>query len=361
MSLFRSSVRPPAILSDEAVARYLASIRNEIDPDPAFRRRLRGVVVNQFVAARELGVTYIGERFQPVKTMGRLGRAVLYASFALGVGVTGVMAASESSVPGDVLYALKRAIEDARLEVLPPAYHDQLVAYEINERVTELATLVDRGDEARVAELATAIATEYEIVSSGDPTASTAATRHQELLATVIARLPADARVAVTAALDATAGPGASGAGAANGGGSAADPSTGGGSAGSGGTGGSGTGGEPGTAGGDGGEPGTGGGNGSQPGSGDGGQPPSGGQPANPGEPANGGQPGNPGQPATGDQPAEGDEPPDESPGGGGTGNGSGTGGQPGDGGGDHAGPAGAERDGPEPTPVQKPDKKPRP
>ena len=209
MSLFRSSVRPPAIYSDEAVARYLAALRGEIDPDPAFRRRLRGVVVNQFVVARERGGrAVVADRFSPARTMGRLGRAVLYASFALGVSVTGVMAASDVAVPGDVLYPLKRAIEDARMEVLPEQFHAALESYEVSERLGELATLVERGDDAHVAELAIEITTEYHVVpASADGGGGSAA---GATLASLIDQLPEQAQDAVTAALDAAANRGGS-------------------------------------------------------------------------------------------------------------------------------------------------------
>ena len=53
MSLFRASMRPPPIASDAALRRYLEIVRAEIEPDPLFRRRLRGLVTNQFVAIRE--------------------------------------------------------------------------------------------------------------------------------------------------------------------------------------------------------------------------------------------------------------------------------------------------------------------
>jgi hypothetical protein len=212
VSLFRSSLRPPAIVSDEAVARYLASIRAELDPDPAFKRRLRGVVVNRFVAARELGVRALGEGLEPTKAMGRLGRAVLYASFAIGVGVTGAMAASEAAVPGDVLYPLKRAIEDARLQVLPDDFHDVLIAHELTERLSELALLVDRGDDVRVAGLATEIAAQLEPPRADDPSRTAAAIEeNRALLATLIGRLPDEAQLAVTAALSTAVDLGASG------------------------------------------------------------------------------------------------------------------------------------------------------
>ena len=200
MSLFRSSVRPPAVMSDEAVERYLSVLRAHVDPDPAFRRRLRGVVLNQFVAMRESSAAGLVPR-----TMGRLGRSVLYASFALGVSVTGVMAASEIAVPGDVLYPLKRAIEDLRVDVLPPHFEDELVIYELNERLAEIAVLVEREDKARVEALADEVVTDYasviaEAAVDGDPL-----DRRTEVLTSLLARMPADARAAIDRALAAPA------------------------------------------------------------------------------------------------------------------------------------------------------------
>ena len=53
MSLFKGSLRPPAVLSDEAIERHLTVLHAEVEIDPLFRRRLRGQVVNRYVAARE--------------------------------------------------------------------------------------------------------------------------------------------------------------------------------------------------------------------------------------------------------------------------------------------------------------------
>lgn len=198
MSLFRSTVRPPAVLSDEAVERYLAAVRAHVDPDPAFRRRLRGVVLNQYVATREAGRAGLMPR-----AMGRLGRSVLYASFALGVSVTGVMAASEIAVPGDVLYPLKRAIEDLRVEVLPEQFENELVLYELNERFSELAVLVERNDEARVETLAAEVATDYASVISEVPGDGEPLTRRTEIITALMAQLPDEARVAIARAITA--------------------------------------------------------------------------------------------------------------------------------------------------------------
>ena len=116
MSLFTNPIRPAPIASDAAVRRYIEAIRRQIEPDPLYRRRLRGEVVNRFVAQKR-GITLTGPR-QPSR-MGTLGRACLYASFALAVSVTGVMAASDAAIPGDVLYPLKLRLEKVRLDGAP--------------------------------------------------------------------------------------------------------------------------------------------------------------------------------------------------------------------------------------------------
>jgi len=186
------------VLSDEAVERYLAAVRAHVDPDPAFRRRLRGVVLNQYVAAREAGRAGLVPR-----AMGRLGRSVLYASFALGVSVTGVMAASEIAVPGDVLYPLKRAIEDLRVEVLPEQFENELVLYELNERFSELVVLVERDDEARIETLAAELAADYGAVLAEAGPDGEPLDRRDHALASLMAQLPDEARVAIARAITA--------------------------------------------------------------------------------------------------------------------------------------------------------------
>lgn len=204
MSLFNSSIRPSAVLSDEAIERYVASIRAEIDPDPHFRRRLRGIVVNRFVATRE-GLAPAA----PIRAMGRLGRACLYASFVLGLSVTSVMAASESAIPGDLLYPLKRQIEVMRLEVLPAAYHPTLLAHDLSERISELDALVERGDWARAEALAPVVADDIErLVAAG---ASLAPLDPQlSVLEDLVARLPEQARGAITHAIEVSSASGSS-------------------------------------------------------------------------------------------------------------------------------------------------------
>jgi hypothetical protein len=228
MSLFRDSLRPPAIFSDEAVERYLAAIRAELGPDPHFRRRLRGQVLNRYVAARE----GIGDAPTAGRSMGRLGRAVLYASFTLAFSVTGVMAASQEALPGELLYPLKRQVEELRVQVLPAHLHDDLATYALAERIHELEELAERGDWDRVIVLAETIEQDYLALADALETDTGQLDRHIVVLNRLLETLPATAWMAVADVLDgvpgigqasdghpirgATGGPGAAGAGSGN-------------------------------------------------------------------------------------------------------------------------------------------------
>jgi hypothetical protein len=198
MSLFRDSLRPPAIFSDEAVERYLAAIRAELGPDPHFRGRLRGQVLNRYVAARE----GIGDAPTAARTMGRLGRAVLYASFTLAFSVTGVMAASQEALPGELLYPLKRQVEELRFQVLPAHLHDDLATYALGERIHELDELAERGDWDRVIALAGTIEQDYLALADALESDSGQLDRHIVVLNGLLETLPATARTAVEDVLD---------------------------------------------------------------------------------------------------------------------------------------------------------------
>lgn len=204
MSLFRGTIRPPAILSDEAVERYLAAIRAEIRPDPLFRRRLRGEVLNRYVAVREgIGAT------PQHRSMGRLGRAILYASFTLAVTSTSVLAASQEALPGDLLYPLKRHVESLRVQVLPPHLHDDLAAYALAERINELGHLAEREAWGLVAIQAAEIDHEYEaFLALADAAPPGANDRYLTVLAGLVDRLPDGARAAIEAVIERRTGPG---------------------------------------------------------------------------------------------------------------------------------------------------------
>jgi hypothetical protein len=201
MSLFTNPIRPAPIASDAAVRRYLEAIRRQIEPDPLYRRRLRGQVVNRFVAQKR-GMDLTSPR-RPSR-MGALGRACLYASFALAVSVTGVMAASDAAIPGDVLYPLKLGIEEMRLDVLPDEYDDELAVYALSERIGELSQLVEAGDVARASTLAGSIHDAYEQAVAETHDAGGLARRLERQvswLAQVVSALPSQARASIAHAM----------------------------------------------------------------------------------------------------------------------------------------------------------------
>ena len=136
--------------------------------------------------------------------MGALGRACLYASFALGVSVTGVMAASDAAIPGDVLYPLKRGIETMRLDVLPEQYRDELAAYALSERIGELSQLVEAGEMARASAFADSVHDAYDqaVAESDDPGAlARRIDRQVARLEDVMSGLPAQARADIESAM----------------------------------------------------------------------------------------------------------------------------------------------------------------
>jgi hypothetical protein len=196
MSLFQRPLQPPAILSDEAVERYLAAVRAEISVDPLFRRRLRGSIVNRFVAEREGRLAPRARR-----RMGGLGRAVLYASFALTVSVSSAMAASQGAAPGDALYPLKLQIEHLRLQALPEHLHDDLAAHSLGERIHELGVLAERGDWDRVATQAAAVEDEYRHYLDASR-ADGSSDRYLLVLTALLERLPERAQLAIEDVLD---------------------------------------------------------------------------------------------------------------------------------------------------------------
>jgi len=192
MSLFRGTIRPSAVLSDEAIERYLASIRAGLDLDPLFRRRLRGEVMNRYVAARE-GIGVAPRR----RVMGRLGRAVLYASFALAATGGSVLAASQDALPGELLYPLKREVEALRVQALPEHLHDDLAAYALGERIDELGRLADLGDWDRVAAQAAVVEHDYRAFVDGAAGLDASNGRYLTVLTGLLDGLPESAYAAI--------------------------------------------------------------------------------------------------------------------------------------------------------------------
>ena len=202
MSVLSRPLRPASTASDDAVRRYIEELRRHADPDPLFRRRLRGTVVNRYVAVQEGAIAPRAAR--QASRMGTLGRACLYASFAMAVSVGGAMAASERAVPGELLYPLKRSIESLRLDVLPERYHDELVAEALSARIMEVTVLLDSGQVALAASLSDDVRESYEqlvALSDGKGAPSGLLRAHLDQLDAMLARLPEAARAAVERAM----------------------------------------------------------------------------------------------------------------------------------------------------------------
>ena len=176
--------QPPSEPPHEATVARLRTAMAELDPDPLFRRRLRGRLLNNYVAIHE------GMRPAPpsVSRTGRIGRAALYAGLILAIGATAVGAASRNALPGDPLYGAKIAIAQLRTELAPATIKSALKAASVEERLDELAQLAARGDWA-LAELSTRqVAAELQRIEAagGVPTADEARIAHRLAVLTAV-------------------------------------------------------------------------------------------------------------------------------------------------------------------------------
>ena len=180
--------QPPG-LPDETTVTWLREAVLELDPDPLFRRRLRGTLLNSYVEVRE------GMR-RPAPApggMGRIGRAVLYASLTMAVGATAAGAASRDALPGDPLYRVKMAIEHIRTDLAPASVQRQLAAASLDTRIDELAQLAVRGNWALAAASAQQVAAELRHLDTmgGAPSAEETGIEHRlAVLAAVLEKAP---------------------------------------------------------------------------------------------------------------------------------------------------------------------------
>ncbi|MGH2416739.1 MAG: hypothetical protein ACRDFY_00260 [Candidatus Limnocylindria bacterium] len=204
MSLLDSVRRPRPGPPDDPIEGSLGALWDGLEPDPLFVRRLRSEAVNRFVSVREGSAMPAGD-VRALPAMGRLGRACLYASFALGVSATSILAASQAALPGEPLYGLKLRIEQVRLEVLPPHLHDALDAYALAARIDEMGRLTAAGRWDQAIALTPAIEEAYERVLDRDARTDVAKARverHLMVLQDLIDRLPDGARAAVQGVVD---------------------------------------------------------------------------------------------------------------------------------------------------------------
>lgn len=135
-------VDTPAPLGDLAAvaARLRAAAGARVSPAVAERHLL---LMNE--AARERATAAPAP---PRRPAGRRVAIVLAATMLLALGASQVGFAASDALPGDLLYPVKRAVERLNLAVHPGAVSRATIHLELAERrLTELAALVDRGDD----------------------------------------------------------------------------------------------------------------------------------------------------------------------------------------------------------------------
>lgn len=186
--------------TDDPIVRSMLRHGTALEPDPAFERRLRGIVLNRHVAARE------GYRVPPVRgRMTPIGRGVLLGSVLVAASVTGVGAYAQSALPEDPLYPIKLQIEGLRLAVAPADMRDDLLALALEERARELAQVAEARRWAAAEEAAWRVATAEAALVAVDGLTPGVAARLQAHLAAldrVLAHAPASAAAIVAERLD---------------------------------------------------------------------------------------------------------------------------------------------------------------
>jgi hypothetical protein len=189
---------------DDPLTARLTRAVAALEPDPLFRRRLRGQVLNRHVAVRE-GLAAA----EPPRRMGRLGRSVLMASVVLAASVGGVGAVSQQALPGDSLYSVKLQIEEIRLRVAPDWMRGGLELAALDERLDEVERLAAAARWLDMpAAVNAAVATRAELASSGDAIARQPLTDHTTVLKELLTEVPDSGRKGILRALHAAQGKG---------------------------------------------------------------------------------------------------------------------------------------------------------
>ncbi len=184
---------------DDPLVRRLTETLGRVQPDPLFRRRLRADVVNRFLAVNEARATRSRRRRGE---MGRLGRAVLYASFALVLSVTAVGAAAQQSLPGDALYGVKLRLEALRVQIAPSSMRPQLAAMALEQRLEEVEQLAARGDWSGVQAASGLVNEAASELAAYDPGPGVSGLLDVERHTAVLDRLAADAPPAARQGLE---------------------------------------------------------------------------------------------------------------------------------------------------------------
>lgn len=134
------------VSEEDPLVRLLRDAVDELEPDALFRRRVRGAILNRHVALRE-GLI----KEQRPRRSGVIGRAALLSSLTLVVSVSAAGAASQSSLPGELLYPMKRQLEEIRLQMATGSARRDLLSTALAERLDELERLATVGEWTEVA------------------------------------------------------------------------------------------------------------------------------------------------------------------------------------------------------------------
>jgi hypothetical protein len=210
--LDRILARGVQLPTDAIIAARVERHLQRIQPHPMFRRRLRGQVLNRYVANRE-GMIEAARPAPRRRDMGALGRGVLLASLLTALGASAVGAVAQESLPGDALYPVKLQLEELRMRIAPPGLRDDLAAMALDERLDEVERLASVGRWQLVDEAAASAArAELQLaeMSSGSAADAYGLNRresiqgHGQRLEELIATAPASARDGLERALEAS-------------------------------------------------------------------------------------------------------------------------------------------------------------
>jgi hypothetical protein len=195
---FRRVERDPA--PDDPIVRSMLRHGTELEPDPRFARRLRGIVLSRHVATREGYVAAPGRG-----SMTPIGRGVLVSSVLLAMSAGTVGAFSQSALPDDPLYAIKLRVESLRMALAPAEMQDDLLAMALEERASELTRAAAAGRWNAAEEAAWRVATtEAQLVGINGLTPRIAARvqAHLRALDQVLVHAPPSAAAIVAERLD---------------------------------------------------------------------------------------------------------------------------------------------------------------
>ena len=185
---------------DDPIVGSMLRHGTELEPDPRFARRLRGIVLSRHVAARE------GYAVAPRRgSMTPIGRGVLVSSVLIALSAGTVGAFSQSALPDDPLYPIKLRLESLRMALAPTEMQDDLLGMALEERASELARAAAAGRWDAAEEAAWRVAvTEEQLVALNGLTPGIAARvqAHLRALDQVLAHAPAAAVAGVAERLD---------------------------------------------------------------------------------------------------------------------------------------------------------------